>query len=153
MLADSTRAAMAAEDGEGAAATEAVPARKRKGKKRGKKKGMSQRRAVHLVVDDLGAAATSGQVREEVKKRYGLDIEPNIASQYRSTYLKKLREGGARASDAAVAETRRVGRPPKAAEAATGSEPTFDEVLAVKALYERIGEKRFGEVLALIGAR
>ena len=160
MMTDSTRAAMAAESDEGAAAGDTpASARKKKKKRKGVKKGeLSRRRAVQLVVDELGAVATSGQVRDEVLKRYGLELDPNVASQYRSTYLKSLREGGPRASDKVGAPSgKRLGRPPKAAAAAAAApvsaEPTIEEIMEVKALYERIGAKRFDSVLALIGAR
>ena len=150
MATEMTKVALPAESGEGATT---VSAKARKKKRRAKKGGMTKARAVQLCVDALGPDAPTAAVQEEVKKRYKFDLKTTNVSQYKSVYLKSLREGAPRASDLPEpTAVNRGGRPPKA-KAVAGGDPTLEEIRSVKAVYGRIGEKRFGEMMDLIAGR
>ncbi len=118
------------------------PGSKTKPKKKGPK-GVGKQKAVALAIEELGPETDNEKLAAHVKARYKHSLKPNNISQYKSNYLKHLREGGAPATLDAIGAT-----PVKKAKAP--GDATVEEIRDLKALSQRMGIERFRELIGLI---
>jgi hypothetical protein len=149
--ADQTIVRMPAE-GEGDAP---APTRKKPGPKPGKKRkrrtrkgGLTNSHAVAICVEQLGRKdAPLDGIQNMLKERFRIRLKPTTISQYKSTYLKRLRETGQRAvlPDDLAAPAPRVRKA-----APSSGEVSLDEIRDIKALVSRMGPERFRALVELI---
>jgi hypothetical protein len=145
-----TRAALPAE-----AEADAAPEGKRRGpkkgmkrRKRGKRGGLTRSHAVALCVEKLGGeAAQPADIARMLKDEFKIDLKNTNISQYKSLYLKKLREGGDRATSDSVSA---VVAPKTKTREGVGGSVSVSEIRQLKDLAKRMGEKGFRELVELI---
>lgn len=106
--------------------------------------GITKWEAVKATLTELGNDTMPQVIREHVKTKYGLDMHPNLVSNYKSNILKKShakkRRGRPKASSA--------GAPAKSASAASGI--SLADVQAVKELVDRMGQKQVRELAQVL---
>jgi len=100
--------------------------------------------AVKQALTDLGNDAMPVQIREHIRKKFGLVMDTNLISNYKST-LK--REAGKKAA-APQPKGRSVASPAKKIGAAGGI--SLDDIRAVKQLVARLGADRLRELAEVL---
>lgn len=135
-----------------------APEKPRRGRKPGQKnkpgkRGFSKSHAVALIVEELGREQASvPDIHEQLVRRFNMNLKSTNISQYKSIYLRKLREG----SDPATPEKAPSLTPSfRAAKTSTATHSesanvSVGEIRILKDLHQRIGEKPFRELIDLI---
>lgn len=145
-----TRAALPAE-----ADAETTTEASRRGPKKGGRKrkrakgGVSKSHAVAICVEKLGHDATPQDIAKMLLEEFKIDLKNTNISQYKSIYLRRLREGGDVATmDGAPAVA--TAPAPRARSREDGETVTLGEVRQLKELLARLGEKGFRALIELI---
>jgi hypothetical protein len=99
-------------------------------------KAISKMEAVRRVLADLGSDAMPGEIQKHVKEKFGIAMEPNMVSNYKSA-LKAANKSA-------------VHRTPKAAAKATGG-ITPTDVQAVKELVDKLGSDQVRQLAEVLG--
>jgi len=116
-----------------------------KSKKKGK---IGKARAVAVLVEQMGPDTPNETIQERLKKDFKITLKLTNVSQYKSNYLKHLRDGGAPATlEPLAAPAKRV----KAVATIPSGDTTIEEIRALKALVGRMGRSRLLELIELIG--
>ena len=99
-------------------------------------KGISKMEAVRRALDRLGADAKPLKMKPYIQKKFGINMNANMISSYKSSVNKK------EASQSRL--SRRPGR-------TAASDFTLEDIQAVKQLTERMGAETVRELADLFG--
>src|SRR5262249_23517446 len=100
--------------------------------------------AVKQALANLGNDAMPLAIRDHIKSKFGIDMDPNLISNYKSTLLKKA--GGRRGRGG---RPKRQGVPATARATAQGG-ITLEDIRAVKDLAERIGADKVRQLVDVL---
>jgi hypothetical protein len=135
-------------------------------------KAPNKNEAVYLALQELGTDAKRGPIREFVKERFGIDMNPDHVSTARGEALRKMAGDGkpapkesppaAEAEPAAPREPAGVEQAAPDAAAQTPlrekSSPTssstaveLDDLIALKALVGRVGAENLRRLIDIVG--
>jgi hypothetical protein len=112
-------------------------------KKRRKRRKISKTEAVRRALDTLGREAANTDIQKFIRDRYKIQMKPTHISSCKSTLLKALREQGDSVADG---PPRSAGRPP----GRPSDNLSLGELRSIKELVDRVGVKKFREVLDLL---